>query len=177
MAPVVVVDDKDKLGVSGQQQITFVNSGNRDAAVTGITLVLLKLTAAPSANSQCNEGSEVANLVYELVPFIIAPGEISVKTFDRTLFPELWKTDNANSNLKSFVLGDSIFRKGDIAFACLRLSVTTPDQVTDHALVPKHYITINDIPHNGPAASVVSFVYDSNKPYHVVRTTRTVFSY
>jgi hypothetical protein len=177
LEPVVILDDKARLGVSGQQQITFINSGNRDAAVTGVTLVVFKLMGSPSANSQCNEGREVANLAYQVDAFITRPGEILVKKFDRTLFPELWMTDNVDSNLKKFVLGDSIFGKDDVVFTCLRLTVTTPDMVTDHALVPKHYIKIDGIPHNGPSASHVSFVSDSNKPYLVVQTTHTVFTH
>lgn len=177
LEPVVIVDDKGKLGVSGQQGITFINSGNRDAAVTGVTLVVFKLMGPPSTNSQCNEGRQVASLIYEVEPFIISPGEIVVKKFDRTLFPQLWMTDNIDSNLKHFVLGDSLFGKGEVVFTCLRLTVTTPDMITDHALVPKHYIAITDIPHTNPGASSVSFISDSNKPYLVVQTTHTVFTH
>jgi len=177
LEPVVIIDDRGKLGVSGQQEITFINSGNRDAAVTGVTLVVFKLMGPPSANSQCNEGKQVASLVYEVEPFIIVPGGIMVKKFDRTLFPQLWMTDNIDSNLKHFVLGDSLFGKGEVVFTCLRLTVTTPDIMTDHALVPKHYIAIADIPHAGPSASSVSLISDSNKPYLVVHTTHTVFTH
>jgi hypothetical protein len=156
--PFVVIDDQGMLGVSGQQQITFINSGNREVAVTGITLVLFKLRAPPPVNSQCNEAADlqVANLVYDFEPIIARPGDIMIKTFDRTLFPKIWVTDTDDSQLKNFVLSPSIFGKGDIVFTCLRLSVTTPDMVTDHAFVPKHYIMIKDLPHEGSIATSVS---------------------
>jgi len=174
-APFVVIDDQGMLGVSGQQQITFINSGNRDVAVTGITLVLFKLRAPPPVNSQCNDAADlqVANLVYNFEPFIATPGHIVIKTFDRTLYPKIWETDTADSHLKNFVLGP-IFGKGDIVFTCLRVSVTTPDMVTDHAFVPQHYVMIKDLPHEGAVASSVT---DSNKPYSVVRVMGTVLSH
>jgi hypothetical protein len=178
LEPVVIIDDKGKLGISGRQEITFINSGNRDIAVTGATLVIFKLAGPPSANSQCNEGTQVASLVYEVEPSILLKaGEIVVKKFDATLFPQLWVTDSHDSNLKYFVLGHSLFGKGEVAFTCLRLTVTTPEMMNDHALVPKHYIAITDIPHTGPSASSVSFISDSNKPYPVVQTTHTVFTH
>ena len=177
MEPIIIIDEKGKLGVSGQQELTFINSGNRDAAITGITLVIFKLTGPPSANTHCNEGKQIANLIYQVEPFIAKPGEIVVKTFDKTLFPQLWMTDNNDSNLKHFLLGEALFGKGDVAFTCLRLTVTTPDLVTDQASVPKYYVAITEIPRVGPSASTVSFLSDSNKPYPIVQTTHTVFTH
>jgi hypothetical protein len=178
LSPYVILDDKGGLGISGEQQVTFIDSGNRDVAVIGMTLVLYKLREAPSSNSQCDEMSniQVASLVYDFEPFILKPGEILVKTFGKTLFPEIWKDDEADKHLKDFALGGSIFGKGDTVFTCLRLSVTTPGMITDHAQIPKHYIKINDVPHKGADAPSVSLVSGSNKPYLVIHRTSTPFS-
>ncbi len=179
MPPFAVIDNKGSLGVSGAQQVTFIDSGNRDVAVTGISLVLYKLRAPPPPpiESQCNEmdKNQVPNLalVYDVEPFILEPGEILVKKFDRTLFPEIWKNSEADPSLKVYVLGGSIFGKGDIVFTCLRLSVTTPDSVIDQVQIPKHYAKIDSVPYDGSGASLVS---SSNKPYLVIHTTSTPFN-
>ena len=177
-SPFVVLDDQGKIGVSGQQQITFINSGNRDAAITDLSLVLVRLKDAPPDDTQCDEakGSAVASLLYDFEPFITRPGDIVVKTFTRTLYPDLWKTSSTDNNLKFFDLGSSMFGAKEIVFTCLRLSVTTPDKFIADVLVPKHYIPIEDVRHDGSVASSVKSVFDSNKPYRIVQKTTTLFS-
>jgi hypothetical protein len=168
---------KGNLALNGAQDLTFINSGNRDIAVTGVSLVLYKLKSPPTVNAKCDEVSNVQvptlNMVYDFQSFVLEPGDISVHKFKQTLFPQFWKDDSVDNNIKDFILGKSIFGKGDVILSCLRLSVTTPGIVTDHAMIPKHYVAVTNIPHNGPASSAVNFLSDSSKPYTVIHSTTT----
>jgi hypothetical protein len=164
--PIVVFDDKGTLGLAGRRQITFINSGNRDAAVTDITLAIMRLRTSPVANSQCSElrNFQVANLVYDFEPFVVTPGEITIKTFDQTSFPQ-WKTDKVDSSRK-FLSGPSNVAKGDAVVTCLRISMTTPDMVVNDVYAPKHYVIIKDFPSADPSPN--SLLSDPNKPYPIV---------
>jgi hypothetical protein len=52
MPPFVTIDSKGSLGVSGEQQVTFIDSGNRDVAVTGISLGALQIARASASSDR-----------------------------------------------------------------------------------------------------------------------------
>lgn len=169
--PIVVFDDKRTLGLAGPQQITFINSGNRDVAVTDITLTVMRLDAKPVTNSQCSQlrNYQVANLVYDFEPFIVTPGKIAIKKFDATKFDQTnlpqWKTDKVDSSRK-YLVSPSNIDKGDVVVTCLRISMTTPDTIVSDVYAPKHYVTIDDFPSENP--SPTSLLLNVNKPYPIV---------
>jgi hypothetical protein len=166
-SPHIEIDNSGTLEVSGQQVVTFINLGNRDFAVTGLTMVFYKLSSPPQTDNNCDTGSNsggVLSLVYDFEPFILKPADIIVRSFESTRFPGLWVADPKASHLKKFAY-QSVFSKGDWVFTCLRFSITTPGVVIDHAYAPVHYIEIKDLPHTGISATQVSSFPNSNKPY------------
>ena len=172
--PIVVFDDKGTLGLAGQQQITFINSGNRDVAVTDVTLAVMRLNTPPVTNSQCSElrNFQVANLVYDFEPFIVTPGQIIIKKFDQTSFPQ-WKTDKVDGSRK-FLISPSNVVRGDAVVTCLRISMTTPDMVVNDVYEPKHYVVVEDFPNADPSPN--SLLSDPNKPYPIVLQTNNRLS-
>jgi hypothetical protein len=169
-SPVVVLDDKGHLGVWGEPQIQFINSGNRDIAVTSVVAVFFKSSTAPTSSSDCisvANASPVSFLLnYEFKPFVVTPGDIVIKTFDSVSFADLWKSDSTDSHLIKYSLPSTYFSKDDFVFSCLRLSITTPDMVTENIYVPKHYVQIQGFPHT--AFSSLNYLSDSNKPHSVL---------
>ena len=166
----------------GQQRVTFFNSGNRSAVVSGVFLSLSKLQKeAPTDTIQCNEAKPVATLTFDFEPFVIKPGEITVKEFIETLY-NFWKTDNTDKNKKIYALGISYFSQGDVALTCLKFTVSTPHETSFPQLI-KYSIPIDHIsydasaiPNDGSAGRAKGGIFYSQQPSSIVNKTGTLFS-
>jgi hypothetical protein len=106
------------LQIIGRHSLTFINSGNRAAAVTGIKLLVSELDNFDDKEApNCLVGQGVY-LDYEIEPFAIKPGEITVKSLD------------VKENAATF---KTIFgrERKYLLMACLEFSVASPDEFRD----------------------------------------------
>jgi hypothetical protein len=125
-SPSVGRTDQNELTVYGEQELTFINSGNRAAAVTTVSAAGKRYTEPKAGVDQCSGGTVLEDLLilpFIIEPFVLKPGEIlAIKA----------KVDTAliSSKGKFGVAFAKMFfhpKVGDKALACLSLNVVTPD--------------------------------------------------
>jgi hypothetical protein len=110
--------------VYGQPELTFINSGNRAAAITSIAAILSRLGSIEVQSPACAEKTgDYFPVELDIEPFVLKAGEIIVRTggFPKRSFFE--KKDGYYTLRVPFVE----VKKGDAFLACLQLSITTPD--------------------------------------------------
>jgi hypothetical protein len=94
--PYLFLDDRGRTALFGDQQITVINSGNRSAAITDVTLVVSKGSEKLESVSECTK-PETISMYYATDGFVIKPGEITVQKFLQPAFPQEWESGGARS--------------------------------------------------------------------------------
>jgi hypothetical protein len=103
------------LEITGRHSLTFINSGNRAAAVTSIKLLVSELDNFDDKEApNCLAGRGVY-LDYEIEPFAVKPGEIFVKSLD------------VKGEAATFKIIFGTERKY-LLMTCLEFSVASPDE-------------------------------------------------
>jgi hypothetical protein len=103
---------------------TFINSGNRSAAIRGLTM-------AVASTFTCSKAKEAESFRYEIEPFVIKPSEIIAKTLHIRPGANI-QSSQVSPLLKAFVKVDKPSR----FLLCVMAHIVTPDSVTFEAAVP-----------------------------------------
>ena len=129
--------DNGLITVYGEPELTFINSGNRPAAITSITAIISRLDSIAVESPKCATTDKLDYLPAPLniEPFVLKPGEIIVRTggFAKPFFDK--KHD-------FYVLRVPIpkVKKGDAFLACLQLSITPPDSHSAKTQLPAYQV-------------------------------------
>ena len=161
--PWVQTNSEKEVEVVGEQELTFINLGNRAAAVTSLGANVIPMQTVKDA-STCSGAHEFAAypIAFDAKPFIIKPGEISyIKTKVQLL---------GKGGAKSVAKAVYAPKEGDVLLACLRLRIVTPDSYVNEWVRPAFAFTMSL---TTPADDKPLF--DENVPISVVKRTRTVF--
>jgi hypothetical protein len=73
--PGVVLDNRTFVAW-GKPRLTFINSGNRAAAITGIGASAQNLSRADPAAEDCNKQDKVFRIPFDTPPFVVNAREI-----------------------------------------------------------------------------------------------------
>jgi hypothetical protein len=119
---------EDRLSVAASQNITFINSGNRAAAITRV--VLMKFGPFEGDETKCQVNMDTLN--YDFEPVVIKPGEI--------LMRKVKLSDTQQSSVVSSKDGilpfDSNTIKPAMFLFCLSINIETPDSLLRDIRVP-----------------------------------------
>jgi hypothetical protein len=127
--PAVFLTEK-KLSILSDQQLTFINSGNRPVAVTGITLVV----SPTGLDKTCVHPDELFSLNYEVEPFVVKSGEITIKKMafrkgSWWTFEEQFFDVPGGGSAKVSTRPD--MNEGDSVNACFKFRLATPDSYSE----------------------------------------------
>jgi hypothetical protein len=157
-----------KLRISGTTDLTFINSGNRPAAVSWVSFI-----ASPDdpARRTCwLENDSARYFSFQSSPFVVAPGQIIVKTYDRADYEESrgWEPMEGGTYLSA--TEDNAFTDGQTAALCLSITVTTPDAQGESILVPVYKYTLRMArePSEPPQAIPIDPMHPIGKPFPLV---------
>jgi hypothetical protein len=121
--PTFTLRNNGDIATAGDQELTFINSGNRSAAITSVTALVTRQGAPEDLLATC-DGPDAYRMRFDIEPFVIKPGEILVKKMP--VSRDLGWNDEKNGVL---VLPKSSYeaKHGDKYLACLAMNITTPD--------------------------------------------------
>jgi hypothetical protein len=115
--------DKNQFTLQETQEFTFINSGNRQAAVTGIYGMLVLVTNRGNADAQCNQKLPLHKSIYlEASPLVLKPGEIQVLQV-KVAAEYPWKKESGMLRFRE----EGAVEGAANYVVCLALYVTTPD--------------------------------------------------
>ena len=133
---------KKHVVITGHQELTLINSGNRSAAITRAALLVVRpLTGARATDCDFDTVRVVFSIDYDFDPLVLKAGEIVVR---RALLPrdkgagvfrEL--KQGGAQDFRSVTGGDAI-AIDEIVRVCLLFSVATPDGLTSLILKTLH---------------------------------------
>lgn len=155
------------IAVRANQQITFINSGNRSAAITRIQLLAVQPEKGAEKTEDCSGGMTIAT-AYDLDPFVIKPGEILLKTLrlKKNIWPEY------NGYILNYMSHLNRERDHFLVTLCMGFSIISPDNYMEEIKRPLYS---KDMPRDVPVvASPGEPIIDWGHP--VVLLHNTVFS-
>jgi hypothetical protein len=168
-APMFVLTRKGDIDVSGISELTFINSGNRQAAIIELSALITKLENFASKVPSCRT-LKTTQIHFTESAFVMKPGEILVKK------PEMFLLGNANGNAtipKGFFSGIFTVNANDVFLACLSLTVITPDSYSKAVDQPvyKYIVRKEDEPLSDPALPLFEF----GKPVVMLKRSHFIF--
>jgi len=116
--------DNQEFILYGPKRLTFINSGNRSAAVLDVRFVFFQ-TTAKEADECPKEGLDI--LPAGIEPFVIKPNEVIVKSIHH----DEKATRNKEGNVV-FKMKDNVYR----IVSCFEFDIVTPDNVSSTATIP-----------------------------------------
>jgi hypothetical protein len=163
--PLITIQ-KDRIAFMQAIDLTYINSGNRQARISDLGLVALKYDEQkPPTDRSCNEGEPEAKIYprFDFASLVIKPGEIM---------------DIRNLKFRPGFMGEALGDQGiqfpnvpgvtgkDTMLVCLQQRVVTPDSYV-RALNKMLWLIKPDSPET-------KYLYEQNRPV-IVRKTTTYF--
>lgn len=125
-APYLSADDDGSLLIEGQVKLTWVNSGNRTAAILSVAAIGRKLGEGERVNPKC-EGENWNGFELGFEPFVLKPGEIisqhSKGLFGLGISPTKRMGREAYKMRKEFYIP----KANDTLLVCIVTKIVTPD--------------------------------------------------
>jgi hypothetical protein len=171
---VSIDENTNKLRIAGNTDLTFINSGNRAAAVSRVTYIISR--DAPALRT-CSMDFNSRYFFFQSSPFVVGPGQLVVQTFDKRdtegslgWEPMIESTDAEIADTEELKLGESVA-------ICLRIAVTTPDAEGYRVVIPIHKQVLyrtrrQDEP---PRAIAIDPMYLMEKPVPLMKSSRIHF--
>lgn len=156
------------------QDLTFINSGNRAAAVTRVALFVSKPLSQEDQNACTSIQMHTVFVVeYAFEPFVLRPGEIMVRKLTLPRPDGKYMHEVKSAGRGKAVAGGEPITAGEIVRACVRFTIATPDNFADEVwrllFVEKLVKWGADfIPDTIPA-------YERSKPVILLKKSGTVF--
>jgi hypothetical protein len=161
-------DKEPEIEVIGEQELTFINLGNRTAAVTfiGASIVPMRAAKSPDACERNDNVLLVYTLGFDTEPFVIKAGEIVHVQATPQSIDRRKKGQNLDIPRKTYEPKD-----GEVLLACLRLRIITPDSYVNEWEKAAYTFTVSE---TSPAEEKALF--NEKEPLSILRQTRTIFS-
>jgi hypothetical protein len=157
-----VMRDKNQFTLSETQELTFINSGNRQAVVSSIMGMLVLVAGPGSASAQCSQKMPLFKSIFlKADPLVLKPGEIQVVQA-KVLSEYPWKNENGWMRFKE----DGVVEGAANYVVCLDLFVTTPDSAAAEWIQPLY-----ELPSKGDSSDS----FDKKEPLKVLERTRIAF--
>jgi|SRR5215472_10147455 len=135
--PSLNVHSKNALIIYGSLTAAFINSGNRSAAITGVSGLLTNFDEPEGGD--CDKGfARTTPLFFDIPAFVLKPGEILVKDFATERLGYFKKADGGGLLLSGLAAMNDV----NTGLACLSLTITTPDSYAANVSRPVFKFTI-----------------------------------
>jgi hypothetical protein len=158
-----VMRDKNEFTVPEIQEFTFVNSGNRQAVVSGIYGMLVLVVSAGDAAAQCSQNLPLHKSIYlDASPLVLKPGEIQVLRA-KVMAEYPWKKEK--SGMLRFKEDGAVEGAANYV-VCLQLYITTPDSSSVKWVQPLYSL---------PNAGDEKEAFEKSGPLRVLQSTRIGF--
>ncbi|MEH2486266.1 hypothetical protein [Bradyrhizobium sp. AZCC 2230] len=158
--PYVSTDTNGDTLIEGGQQFSFINSGNRSAAVTTVSGLSRRLN--PAANKTCASPLQFQEfpIILDAQPFVLKPSEIVVTTPTMAS-----KKDRRGA---PFRIPKSVFsaKVGDQVLICLNVNVVTPDNTSSAQQIPLYILTFLEVD------AEPTLLFDPSKPIVLLKSRR-----
>ena len=132
---------------TGVQRLTFINSGTRNAVITGISLMIINFgnTNLVGAENECNtKGRFYRSQKYNFEGLVLKPGDISAIQL-QVADGEWRKRKTAGDEFTDDLGTDPVFEGGDTISTCLEIALTTPDVYIPDVKIPKYQEKLIDL--------------------------------
>ena len=151
--------DKNVFTLPEVQEFTFVNSGNRQAVISGIYGMLVLIVGPGDAATQCNKRPLLHKSIYlDAKPLILKPGEMQViQAKVQEAYP--WKRDKGEMRFKE----DGKTEGAADYIVCIQVVVTTPDSSSVEWVQPLY-----SLPNDGDEKEE----FEPKEPLKVLKRTR-----
>jgi hypothetical protein len=158
-----ILREKNVFSFPEVQTFAFVNSGNRQAVVSGIYGMLVLAYAPGDPEAQCNRTPSLYKSIY-LAPntLVLKPGEIQVLDAKvREAYP--WKRTNGEMKFE-----ETGKKEGAANYVvCIHASITTPDSATVTWIQPLY-----SLPNDNEAKQT----FEDGQPIRVLKRSHLGFS-
>jgi hypothetical protein len=157
-----IIRDKNVFTLPEVQEFAFVNSGNRQAVISGISGMLVLVYAPGDAAAQCNRRPLLRKSIYlDAKPVILKPGDIQVvQAKVQEAYP--WKRDKGTMMFKE----DGKTEGAADYVVCIQAIVTTPDSSSFEWIQPLYSL---------PNTSDEKEEFEPKEPLKVLKKTRLGF--
>jgi hypothetical protein len=164
--------------MSGTQELTFINSGNRAAAITMVSGIVSRLPDAESKNPECYKHGELEReplqtlVSFDTNPFVLKPSEINV--MNASLKENIpWKRRKD----ETFYIPKTLYqpKRGDVFLVCLNFTIVTPDNYLVRWRHPVYkFILIGET--DKDSYYEPKQLFPKERPLIILQRTSTVFS-
>jgi hypothetical protein len=141
-SPFVEVGNEGQLTLAGDQDLTFINSGNRQAAITNFGVFSFFVKDQASDDASCFRPLQFPLVLpYEVKPLVLKPGEVMLFKAELKNPGNPWKKAK-DGGLTIDKKG--LLKSGEIYVVCLGLTLITPDNYTEQWRRPVFKLAIGD---------------------------------
>jgi hypothetical protein len=167
--PGVNVNEKGEIYVSGSQTLTFINSGNRAAAVTDIGALAWNASGSEKPKTDCVESQQEPSFPTPLESrqFVLKNGEFSVINLD--VREQLFWKKRKDGNIYFMGTKDFRVKVGDSFYTCLTLNIVTPDNILSRWSHPAFKFKVEE--GFGGLSAVPEPLFNAEKPIAVLFET------
>jgi hypothetical protein len=169
--PVVYISNSGKtLESNGEQELTFMNAGNRNAAISNIKGLVIPLDNSEGELPKCKK-EEALPISFKPDSFVIKPGEVIVSKV--VLQEGFWKKKKTGDE---YVADNTFFnfKRGAVFMACLSVSVATPDAFYRDKLIPAFKYTLLDSSNMFLNTKPFESLFEQNRPITLLKRTGTI---
>lgn len=154
-----ILRDNNVFTLPEVQEFAFINSGNRQAVVSGVYGMLVLVVAPGDAKAQCNQQPLLHKSIYlDAKPLVLRPGEIQVlQAKVQEAYP--WKRDNGAMRFKE----DGKTEGSANYMVCIQAIVTTPDSASFKWVQPLYSL---------PNAGDEKEEFETKEPISMLKRTR-----
>jgi hypothetical protein len=170
--PVVYISESGKtLESNGEQELTFMNAGNRHAAISNIKGMVIPIEKGESSLPKC-QIEDTLSISFKPESFVMKPGEVIVS---KLLLQEgFWKRKKKEGGY----IADNTFFSFENAssfLVCLVVSVTTPDAFDRDMLKPAFKYTLFNVRKTTGETKIFEPLFEQNRPITLLKKASTIF--
>jgi hypothetical protein len=166
--PIPAIEKTGDLLIIGSLNLTFINSGNRSVAISGVQGLVTRLSVAHSTSTECRT-KDTYGVPFKIDTFILKAGEIVERNVDIDAW-FVWEKRPDVFGMTARAISKSRFeaKPNDVFLTCLALKIVTPDSYSSEISKPAFRYELAD------GGSIPLFEPDS--PIIFLQRTRMVFS-
>jgi hypothetical protein len=151
--PTISREKNGEVSIDGDQEFTFVNSGNRTAAVTYVFITTERIETNVSQAQSCGNMNDklMLPLPFDVAALVLKAGEINIVSARLGAKRDKQGIIRIPKELFSAAVGDQIL-------VCLAVNIVTPDNYSTQQRIPVYKFTFEN------EFAEESALFDKNKP-------------
>ncbi|UYO37860.1 hypothetical protein KQX62_14030 [Rhodopseudomonas palustris] len=153
-----IIREKNVFSLQEHHEFTFINSGNRQAVVSGLYGMLVLAIQPGDAAAQCSQDLPLhKSILLDASPIVLKPGEIQIfQAKVSTSYP--WKRKDGMLQFRE----DGVVEGAANYVVCIALNIVTPDSSSEKWTQPLYSL---------PATGEDREAFDKARPLNVLQRT------